>query len=164
MAVSAMLILIYHLWINITTSSIEVYLRQLCVTGVDLFFFVSAYSIASRKDINYKSFISNRFKNIYFKFFIFSIIGAFYLKWNLEKFFKTIIGIQLIERGGGSFLWFLPGVMLVYFILPLYKKIDEKYPKIVPILAIIIYLLSSISLSLFTNIKALFILLPKRHG
>lgn len=161
MAVSAMLILIYHLWINITTSSIEVYLRQLCVTGVDLFFFVSAYSIASRKDINYKNFISNRFKNIYFKFFIFSIIGAFYLKWSLEKFFKTIIGIQLIERGGGSFLWFLPGVMLVYFILPLYKKIDEKYPKIVPILAIITYLLSSISLSLFTNIKALFILLNR---
>ena len=51
--------------------------------------------------------------------------------------------------------------MLVYFILPLYKKIDEKYPKIVPILAIIIYLLSSISLSLFTNIKALFILLNR---
>ena len=54
MAVSAMLILIYHLWINITNSTIEVYLRQLCVTGVDLFFFVSAYSIANRKILTIK--------------------------------------------------------------------------------------------------------------
>jgi len=34
MAISALLILIYHLWINITNLRIEIYLRQICVIGV----------------------------------------------------------------------------------------------------------------------------------
>lgn len=158
MAFSALFILIFHLWINVTNSQIEMYLRQICVIGVDLFFFVSAYSITKRKNIEYKKFIIDRFCKIYLKFIIFAIIAALYLNWDLTKFIKTILGLELFNKGGGSFLWFIPGIMLVYLTLPLYKRVDEKYPKATPILATIIFLLISITISSLTNYRNLFIL------
>ena len=136
MTFSALFIVIFHMWINVTNSPIEMYLRQICVIGVDLFFFLSAYSIGKRKNIEYKKFIIDRFLKIYLKFIIFACIAAFYLKWDISKFIKVILGIELFNKGGGSFLWFIPGIMLVYLTLPLYKKIDEKYPKTTLISAI----------------------------
>lgn len=158
MTFSALFILIFHLWISITNSLTEMYLRQICVIGVDLFFFVSAYSIAKRESIEYKKFIIDRFLKIYLKYIAFAFIAAIYLNWNILKFIKVILGIELFTKGGGSFLWFIPGIMLVYITLPLYKKLDGKYPKITPALAISIYLLASIIISLFTNYRELFIL------
>lgn len=160
MAISAILILIYHLWINITNLRGEIYLRKLCVIGVDIFFFISAYSIG-KSNRSYKDFVTNRFKNIYFEFLVFSIIGAFYLKWSLSKFIGTIIGLELIKSGGGSFLWFVPGIMIVYLTLPLIKKLDIKYPKVTPIILSILYLLVVILLSSFSSYNALFILINR---
>lgn len=161
MAFSALLILIFHLWINITNSPIEIFIRQLCVIGVDLFFFVSAYSIAKKEPIDYKNFIINRFQKVYLKFIIFAIVGAIYFKWTIIRFIKIILGIELFIKGGGSFLWFLPAIMLVYLTLPLYKKIDSKHPLIVPFISILSNLIISISISLFTNYNSIFILINR---
>lgn len=160
MAISAILILIYHLWINITNLEIEIYLRQICVIGVDIFFFISAYTIG-KSDINYKNFIANRFKKIYLVFFIFSVIGAFYFNWSLKKFFNVIFGFELMKSGGGAFLWFIPGIMLVYLILPLMKKLDIRFPKITPFILFIIYMLVVVIISIFSDYNALFILINR---
>ena len=155
--VSTLLVLIFHLWISITTNSIENFLRYVCVIGVDLFFFVSAYSIAGNKEINYKLFIKNRFINIYLKFLLFTIVYAIYASKNIELFFKTIFFINLFDRGGGSFLWFIPAIMIVYLLLPLYKKIDEKNSKLCLISTIIVYLGLVIGVSYFTVYNSIFI-------
>lgn len=160
MVISAILILIYHLWINITNLEIEIYLRQICVIGVDIFFFISAYTIG-KSDINYKNFIANRFKKIYLVFFIFSVIGAFYFNWSLKKFFNVIFGFELMKSGGGAFLWFIPGIMLVYLILPLMKKLDIRFPKITPFILFIIYMLVVVIISIFSDYNALFILINR---
>ena len=160
MAIAAILILIYHLWINITDLKIEIYLRQICVIGVDIFFFISAYTIG-KSDINYKEFIANRLKKIYLEFFVFSVISAIYFKWSIRKFLNVIFGIALIENGGGSFLWFIPGIMIVYLILPLIKKLDIKYPKITPYILLIVYMLTVIGISSFSHYNALFILINR---
>lgn len=158
MTFSALLILIFHLWINITNFQIEVFIRQLCVIGVDLFFFISAYSIAKKEKIDYKIFIVDRFIKIYLKFIIFAIIGAIYFKWSIIRFIKIILGIELFIRGGGSFLWFIPAIMIIYMILPLYIKVDSKHPKITSFVTILVYLIISISISLFTTYSSIFIL------
>ncbi len=160
MAISALLILIYHLWINITNLRIEIYLRQICVIGVDIFFFISAYSIGKSK-INYKDFIANRFKKIYLEFLFFSIIGAIYFQWSLKKFLSVIFGFELIKNGGGSFLWFIPGIMIVYLTLPLIKKLDIKFPKIIPFILLITYVLAVVLISTFSDYNALFILINR---
>lgn len=158
MAVSALLILIFHLWANITQSGFEIFLKQICVIGVDMFFFISAYSISKKKEIKYKEFILNRFNNIYFKFFILAIIALIYSKWKFSKFFKTILGIDLFLSGGGSFLWFLPGIMFIYLLFPFFIKVDKKYPLITPIVGLIFFLIFTVCVSMFTNYNAIFIL------
>lgn len=158
MAFSAILILIFHLWINVTDTRIEIFLRQLSVIGVDIFFFVSSYSLGKRKNIEYKSFIKNRFQKVYLKFIILSIIGMFIFNWNIKKFITIILGIELLTKGGGSFLWFLPGIMLMYIILPLYIKLDSKHPKIAPLIVIVSEIFLTIIISCFTNYQEIFIL------
>ena len=155
MTVSALFILIFHLWINITKSINELYIRQLLVVGVDMFFFLSCYSIGKR-EIKYKEFIKNRILDIYIKFIILSVIYYLYKGFDLLEFIKTILGINLFIKGGGSFLWFIPGIMIVYLLLPLYKKIDNKI--YVPIITIFIYLLVCILISYNTYYDEIFIL------
>lgn len=161
MTFSALLILIFHLWINLTHLQIEMFLKHLCVIGVDLFFFVSAYSIAKIDKKEYKSFIRNRFHKIYFKFILFTIIGAFYFHWDIIQFIKIIFGIEFFIKGGGSFLWFLPSIMFLYLLFPLYKLMDLKHPKMTPFVTILLILLTSFLISTFTSTCALLILINR---
>ena len=77
---SSILILVFHIWINIfeRTSNlyaIEVFIRQICYIGVDIFFFLSSFSISKSEIKDYKKFLLLRFKKIYIVFSIFAIIA-----------------------------------------------------------------------------------------
>ena len=153
MSFSALMIIIFHLWINITKTNtniylIETYLRYIGYIGVDIFFFVSAYSLAKNEIDNYSNFIIKRFRKIYLKFIIFGVIAFFFNKWSFLKLLKIIFGIEFLTKGGGSFLWFIPAIMIIYILLPLYKKLDNKYKIITPIITIITYLILVITLSI----------------
>lgn len=160
MSFSALMIIIFHLWINITKPNtniylIETYLRYIGYIGVDIFFFLSAYSLASNEIDNYLNFIFKRFKKIYLKFIIFGVIAFFFNKWSFLKLLKIIFGIEFLTKGGGSFLWFIPAIMIIYILLPLYKKLDNKYRVITPIITIITYLILVITLSINDRITLL---------
>ena len=160
MSFSALMIIIFHLWINITKPNtniylIETYLRYIGYIGVDIFFFLSAYSLASNEIDNYLNFIFKRFKKIYLKFIIFGVIAFFFNKWSFLKLLKIIFGIEFLTKGGGSFLWFIPAIMIIYVFLPLYKKLDNKYKVITPIITIITYLILVITLSINKKITLL---------
>ena len=147
---SALLILIFHFWINIfertsTFYDIETFIRQICFVGVDIFFFLSSYSISKRNIENYKEYVIVRFKKVYIPFIIFSLIATFYFKWNLKTFILTISGLNLFIKGGGSFLWFVPALMILYMLLPLFNKINNKYKGV---LVFSLWLLLTITISL----------------
>lgn len=158
MTVSAFMILFFHLWIYIfPKNNVEIFLKQICFIGVDIFFFVSAYSIGKKDKINYKEFIKNRFTKIYIKFIVFAFIAFIYQKWQISRFFKVIVGYEFITRGGGSFLWFIPAIMIMYLLLPLYKKIDDKYKIMTSILTVTVYLLMTVLVSLLGNYRSIII-------
>ena len=161
MCVSALLILAYHFWIPITSPGqiaheIELFIRYVSFIGVDMFFFVSGFSVMSG-DIKYGDFLKNRFKNIYFKFVVFALIAAIYKKWKITKFIKAILGIELFERGGGAFLWFVPAIMILYVFIPLYKKAESRYPLISLSLLSAIWLAFTIGVSYFSDYREIFI-------
>lgn len=156
LCISAIMILIYHLWVPIFNNDIERYLRYICYIGVDIFFFISAYSLGKRK-IVYKDFIKNRFINIYMKFIIFTILVTLYKGNDISKLIEILLGINFITKGGGSFLWFIPAIMILYLLFPLYKKLDDKYKIISPIILIITWLIISIMVTIYTDYKAIFI-------
>ena len=160
MSFSALMIIIFHLWINTTKPNtniylVETYLRYIGYIGVDIFFFLSAYSLANNEIDNYLNFIFKRFKKIYLKFIIFGVIAFFFNKWSFLKLLKIIFGIEFLTKGGGSFLWFIPAIMIIYILLPLYKKLDNKYRVITPIITIITYLILVITLSINKKITLL---------
>lgn len=157
---AALMILIFHLWIYINpiTSNlfkIEVFIRTICYIGVDIFFFVSAFSISNKEIKNYREFIFSRFKKIYIPFIIFGIINAIYNNWNIKKLILTVTSIDLFIRGGGSFLWFIPAIMYIYLLLPLINKIKNKKKCII---LMVIWLLLALILTNTNNTQLLILI------
>ena len=81
-------ILIFHLWINISSSEIENFIKQISYIGVDIFFFLSGYSLYRSDTGNYFQFIGNRFRTVYSKFILFALIAAWVNKWNMGYVLK----------------------------------------------------------------------------
>lgn len=129
MGLAALMVLMFHFYIPFGTSAFEVYMFRSTFIGVDMFFFVSAYSLASRNskgDFKAGSFILNRLSYIYMPFVLLSAIAAIYKKWGFTRFIRTIVGIEFYERGGGSFLWYFIGIMLIYLLVPFMLMLKRK--------------------------------------
>lgn len=128
MAFSAILILLFHLWIPMFPGNVaEDFVRQIAYVGVDIFFFLSAYALSGRKVENYLSFVANRFAAVYVKFIIFAVIACLYTGWAWTKLVKVLVMGDLLEKGGGAFLWFLPAIMLFYLLFPLLQRCEQKH-------------------------------------
>lgn len=106
-SVAALQILLYHCWIPVFSygtflGSAERFLVAATYSGVDVFFFISAYSLVSAPVEDYKGFIINR-------------------SVKLLPFF-------LIALLFGRFLWFIPSIMVIYLVLPPLYRICRKRP------------------------------------
>lgn len=105
--IAAIQILLYHCWIPVfgygtIPGSVERFLVSSTYSGVDLFFFISAFSLVSKPVTDYPGFIKNRALKILPLFFIALIFG--------------------------KFLWFIPSIMTVYLLLPPLYNICSKKP------------------------------------
>ena len=105
---------------------IEMFFKLTSGIGVDIFFFLSAYSLAGRDYSDYVGFLRSRFINVYLKYLLLAVIAAVVVGWKLKLFLKVVTGIDLFDRGGGAFLWFLPAIMILYILFPWFQKADEK--------------------------------------
>lgn len=152
-SIAALLIIVFHLWIPITNGPIETFIIKTGYIGVDIFFFVSAYSLAD-KDIKYKSLLKNRFFSIYMKFVIFLLAAAVFNSMSILRVVKSAVLIELFEKGGGAFLWFVPAIVLFYLIYPLFIRWNCKYK--VPIV-LVAWLLLSIAIERLTGYNRIFI-------
>lgn len=133
-AIAALWILVFHLWICLSSSLAELFWIRIGYVGVDIFFFVSAYTLAEQ-EISYGNFLKSRVLPLYLRFLSFILIVAIYKGWSLLKCVKTASFISFYENGGGSFLWFLPAIILFYLTYPLFLKCHLPY-KIAWLLAI----------------------------
>lgn len=127
MGFAALLILFFHFYPILFNTSAERFLRQSAYIGVDLFFFLSAISLGKKKEIPFGSFALNRLQKVYLPFAVFCVVAAVYKKWTLKKFVFTLFGVELFQRGGGSFLWFLPGIMLLYLLVPALLWLKKRF-------------------------------------
>ena len=126
MGLAALLIVIFHFYIPFSGLKAELVIYRAAYIGVDIFFFVSAYSLAQRDKIEYWKFVGNRLLSIYLPFVLFAVVANFYEKWKYPRFFKVVSGIEFFKRGG-SFLWFFTAIMLIYLIAPLLVKLKKRF-------------------------------------
>lgn len=140
MAFSALQILIFHLWVTLFPGNeIEDFLKQTSYVGVDIFFFLSAYSLTGRKVEKYFTFIFSRFRAVYVKFILFALIAFWYAGWKLSYLGKVITMGDLFQKGGGAFLWFLPAIMLFYAVFPLLQRCEQRYRYVTLLIAFVIW-------------------------
>lgn len=159
MAFSGMQILIFHLWIYMFGhNEMERFIKLTAGMGVDIFFFLSAYSLAGRKIENYLGFVAARFKAVYAKFIAFAIVACIYVGWKVRFLLEVVTTVNLFKRGGGAFLWFLPAIMILYILFPWFKRCDEKNRWITLSCVFVGWFVIGVLVTVFTNYKHMFIL------
>jgi len=161
MGIASLMVLIFHFYIPVTDLSIETRLMRACYIGVDIFFFMSAASLGKQERIEFKSFIPNRLKTIYLPFFIYAVIGLIYNSWSAKKFIYVITFIDLFRKGGGAFLWFVPGIMIFYLLCPLLCDLKKKLGTKLLYISLALWLITVIVLQYVFSYTTLFILLNR---
>lgn len=131
MGLAALLIVIFHFYMPLTSSILEMTIYKAAYIGVDIFFFISAYSLSKRDLLDYKAFIRNRFAAIYLPFVVLAVfaftINGWGKNWSLLRFVEVILGIEFFKRGGGAFLWYLVAIMLLYLLVPFMVRLKEAH-------------------------------------
>ncbi|MDD6037572.1 MAG: acyltransferase [bacterium] len=148
MLFSALLIIIFHLWIPVWQGNIiELFIQKTAYIGVDVFFFLSAYSLAKRDIVSFPEFWRNRILQVYVKFFLFSIVGMLVFKWQLRRFLQVISSVELMRAGGGAFLWFLPAIMWFYLLFCVFSSCEKKHAKVTLFLTVLLWLASALAVT-----------------
>ena len=120
--IAAFQILFFHLWAPITSTQIEQFILKTAYVGVDMFFFLSAYSLSGR-EIDYVPFLKDRLLKMYAKFAFFVLIMALFSKsFGVIRAVKSLTFIEFFQKGGGAFLWFIPAILIFYAVYPLFLK------------------------------------------
>lgn len=155
--IAAFQILFFHLWAPITSTQIEQFVLKTAYVGVDMFFFLSAYSLAGR-EIDYVPFLKDRLLKLYAKFAFFVLIMALFSKsFGVIRVVKSLTLIEFFQKGGGAFLWFIPAILIFYAVYPLFLKWNSRF-KVIWVLLIWLtgsvfaeHVLSYTAVFIFTN-------------
>ena len=155
--IAAFQILFFHLWAPLTSTQIEQFILKTAYVGVDMFFFLSAYSLAGR-EIDYVPFLKDRVLKLYAKFAFFVLIMALFSKsFGVIRAVKSLMFIEFFQKGGGAFLWFIPAILILYIIYPLFLKWNSRF-KVIWVLLIWLtgsvfaeHVLSYTAVFIFTN-------------
>lgn len=130
MGLATFLILLFHLMPiprgADTPSTLARFIIMTAYIGVDMFFFMAAYMARFSDTKKYTAYIKRKFFNIYPLFILSCLLAASLGQLNWPKVLPTLIGLELFTKGGGSFLWFAPSIMIFYLLVPLYRKMMDK--------------------------------------
>lgn len=155
--IAAFQILFFHLWAPLTSTQIEQFILKTAYVGVDMFFFLSAYSLAGR-EIDYVPFLKDRLLKMYAKFAFFVLIMALFSKsFGVIRAVKSLTFIEFFQKGGGAFLWFIPAILILYIIYPLFLKWNSRFKVIWVLLIWLVagvfseHVLSYTAVFIFTN-------------
>lgn len=132
MGISALWILFFHLWQKQFTESgklndIETYVQRIGFCGVDIFLFLSGIGLVfAIGKSNLLSFYYRRLKRVFLPFFIVGLIRFITEKWSPDIFWKNVLCINFYKSNMYSFLWFVPAIITLYLLFPLYYKLFSK--------------------------------------
>ena len=132
MGVAALFILFFHegikLWENVPViGAVEGFVKRAGFFGVDIFFFLSGmglvYAIAKS---SIPMFYYKRIRRIIIPFLVMAIVRTVFDQWPIVDFWKNIFGINFYAKSIYSFLWFVPAILTLYLLFPLYYQFFSK--------------------------------------
>ena len=155
MGVAALMIFLFHHWTVITPSvfpnhptlgSIPYFLVTHGHTGVDIFFLLSGIGLVWAADKgSVGRFYLRRIKRVYIPFFIcyavlFIVTGQPFLQW-----IRVVSGYSFLFESMYSVFWFVPAILILYLLFPLYNFILKKlrFPVLVTAVVLVLWYLGS---------------------
>ena len=132
MAIAAVFIAVYHLWIPVLPAATlpgqaERFIVTIGYIGVDLFFFLSAYTLTFSDITSRRNFVFRRFGKVYPVFLLFCVSALIMGKLSFMRFFATAFFLDFLQNGGSSFLWFVPALLLMYLVFPYCRAALSNY-------------------------------------
>lgn len=128
MGIAICLIMWFHS-IYIVENTILAFLKNICDIGVDIFMFLSGFSLAFSysKNSNIKHFYKKRATRIlptYFIIFFFIYLYHDIIKGN-GNFYDVLYNLLFLNFfiDGNIFIWFIPVILVYYLITPFYFKL-----------------------------------------
>ena len=136
MGLAAFLIFVYHecesvLGIIPVVNFMENFIRRTGSCGVDIFFLLSGMGLTYSIEKNtLLQFYGKRFKRIALSTLIAGVIWALLCGWTFVDYIKNVTGFNFFAVNVNSFLWFIPAIVTIYLLFPLYYKcfsvVDNK--------------------------------------
>ena len=132
MGVAALWILVFHEWQMVTAEGSAVYqaeyfIKRIGFCGVDIFFLLSGLGMVYALEKNsLPGFYFNRLKRIVIPFLTMAIVMALVDHWTMSHFFRCISGVAFYTESIYSILWFVPAVITLYLLVPLYFAIFRR--------------------------------------
>ena len=137
MGIAAIWILVFHEWMQVTVNPedgsfhlinfLERYIKAIGFCGVDIFLLLSGIGLtfAIKKESLLK-FYYRRLRRILLPFLTIAVIRWRLEHWDFKIFLGNISGVRFYRESMYSFLWFVPAIVTLYLLFPLYYKLFCK--------------------------------------
>ena len=133
MGIAAVWIFVFHEWIQLTDNQdtgihiinfLERYIKAIGFCGVDIFLMLSGIGLtfAIGKG-SLLSFYYRRIKRILLPFLAIAVIRWRLEHWETKYFIGNITGWRFYTENMYTFLWFVPAIITLYLLFPLYYKL-----------------------------------------
>jgi peptidoglycan/LPS O-acetylase OafA/YrhL len=154
MAVAAVMIVGFHLWIPVLPAAglfgqAERFVVGTGYLGVDLFFFLWAYPLFQTNQTSWPVVLRRRFVPLYLTFFLFSTLALAMGKLSFARYASTVTFLDFLQNGGGSFLWFLPALLLMVLLIPLFRAGQKRSPGKGLLLSLVVWAAAAFAVELW---------------
>ena len=152
MGFAALWIMFFHIWTVVSAAGspfyfTEQFIKRIGFCGVDIFFFLSGIGLTySIKKGSLALFYYKRIKRIIIPFSAIGIIRCVLENWGAVKLIRNLLGINFYTKSIYSFLWFVPAILTLYLLFPLYNKLLElsKKPYVFTACVLLLWLICSL--------------------
>ena len=137
MGISAVWIFVFHAWIpifNQPTGSVtlffhyvEEYLRKIGYCGVDIFLLLSGMGLTyAIKKGSLARFYYRRIRRVFLPYFAAGLVCWPIKHWTALEFLGNVTGFTFFTKHIHTFGWFVPAIVTLYLVFPLYYKFFSK--------------------------------------
>ena len=169
MGIAALWVLFFHAWIPVMPAStaghfnlfgfIERYLKAIGYCGVDIFLLVSGLGLTfAIKKGSLLRFYYRRLRRIILPPLVVSLLLWNIFGWSTLEFFQNISGYNFYFKDTTCFLWFIPAIVTLYLLFPLYYKVFDRFRNK------ILFTAAAIALWLIISLLLLNVMRPDLYG
>lgn len=137
MGVAALWIYVFHAWVILSPEPesgrfsliyfLADYIKRSGYSGVDIFFFLSGIGLtfAIKKESTLR-FYYRRIRRVALPALAIGIIRGIVQDWGFLETLRIVSGFNFFTKTMYDFVWFVPAIVICYFVFPLYWKLFGK--------------------------------------